>query len=58
VNRVNRNAAVFACRFTGSVGLAASLFLWKVAGFGSFLAGLAGSLFWFLLGRHYGRRRR
>jgi hypothetical protein len=55
---VNRNAAVFACRFTGAVGLAASLFLWKVAGFGSFLAGLAGSLFWFLLGRHYGLRRR
>ncbi|WP_164491808.1 hypothetical protein [Staphylospora marina] len=54
---MNRDAAIFACRFTGFAGLAASLFLWKVAGTGSFLAGLVGSACWFVLGETVRRRR-
>lgn len=44
---MNGKAAAFACNFTGIAGLAASLFLWKVSGLGSMIAGLIGSLFWF-----------
>lgn len=44
---MNGKAAVFACCFTGTAGLAASLFLWKVSGLGAMIAGLIGSGFWF-----------
>ncbi|MFC7441886.1 hypothetical protein [Laceyella putida] len=46
---MHERAAVFACRFTGVVGLLASLFLWKESGLPSFAAGLIGSGFWFAL---------
>lgn len=52
---MNKKAAVFACKFTGVTGLAASLFLWKVSGFGAMIAGLIGSLFWFGLAWWFNR---
>ncbi|KPC72581.1 hypothetical protein ADL26_14730 [Thermoactinomyces vulgaris] len=46
---MHERAAIFACRFTGVVGLLFSLFLWKVNGLPSFVAGLVSSCFWFAL---------
>ncbi|MBN2911004.1 hypothetical protein JQC72_16045 [Polycladomyces sp. WAk] len=53
---MNRKAAVFACRMTGWVGLAATLFLWQLYGWIGCVIGLAGSLLWFGLGRLFDRR--
>jgi hypothetical protein len=46
---MHEQAAIFASRVTGAIGLAASLFLWKVAGLWGLVLGLIGSGFWFWL---------
>jgi hypothetical protein len=46
---MHEQAAIFASRVTEVIGLAASLFLWKVAGLWAFVLGLIGSGFWFWL---------
>lgn len=50
---MNTKAAVFACRFTGFIGILASLLFWKMYGLTGLLLGLAGSMFWFGLGRYF-----
>lgn len=55
VREMNRKAAMFACRLTGWVGLAATFFLWQLYGWIGCVIGLAGSLLWFELGRLFDR---
>ncbi|WP_188646646.1 hypothetical protein [Marinithermofilum abyssi] len=52
---MNTKAAAFACRFTGFVGLLASLLLWKLYGIGGLITGCLLSGFWFILGWYYSR---
>ncbi|SFS76104.1 hypothetical protein [Marininema halotolerans] len=47
---MNVKAAVFACRFTGILGVLASFFMWKIYGPAGFLLGLVLSSLWFILG--------
>ncbi|QKG83499.1 hypothetical protein GXN76_02770 [Kroppenstedtia pulmonis] len=49
---MNAKASAFACRFTGCIGVIASLLFWKVYGPLGMIIGLIGSLFWFGLGRY------
>jgi hypothetical protein len=55
VIEMNTKAAAFACRFTGFVGLLASLLLWKLYGIGGLITGCLLSGFWFILGWYYSR---
>ncbi len=52
---MNTQAAVFACRFTGFIGILASLLFWKMYGLTGLSLGLAGSLLWFGLGLYFQR---
>ncbi|MFC4075581.1 hypothetical protein [Salinithrix halophila] len=52
---MNAKAAVFACRFTGAVGILASFLMWKIHGPVGFTLGLIFSLFWFALAWYYQR---
>ncbi|GGA53310.1 hypothetical protein GCM10007416_28030 [Kroppenstedtia guangzhouensis] len=52
---MNTQAAVFACRFTGFIGILASLLFWKMYGITGLSLGLAGSIFWFGLGLYFQR---
>lgn len=55
VRDMDKKAAVFACRLTGWVGLAVTLFLWQLYGWIGCVIGLVGSLLWFGLGRLFDR---
>jgi hypothetical protein len=44
---MNVQASVFACRFTGFVGILASLLFWNLYGLAGFAFGFIGSMFWF-----------
>ncbi|MDR6225904.1 hypothetical protein [Desmospora profundinema] len=52
---MNVSAAVFACRFTGVVGILASLLFWNLYGFAGLVFGLLSSMFWFGLAWHLQR---
>ncbi|PTX51493.1 hypothetical protein C8P63_13325 [Melghirimyces profundicolus] len=52
---MNKKAAVFACRFTGFIGILASLFFGKVYGPAGLVLGLIGSMFWFGLAWYFQR---
>ncbi|SDX10322.1 hypothetical protein SAMN05444487_11058 [Marininema mesophilum] len=47
---MNEKAAVFACHFTGVLGILASCLMWKIYGPTGFILGLVLSTFWFILG--------
>ncbi|MDA8354353.1 MAG: hypothetical protein M0Z65_14470 [Firmicutes bacterium] len=47
---MNKKAAVFACRFTGFIGLLVSLLFWYMYGLSGLVLGCIGSMVWFGLG--------
>jgi hypothetical protein len=53
---MHTQAVIFASRVTGVIGVAASLFLWKVAGLTGLILGLIGSAFWFWLAFYINRK--
>ncbi|SMO73598.1 hypothetical protein [Melghirimyces algeriensis] len=52
---MNKKAAIFACRFTGWVGILLSLLFWQIYGPVGLVIGWIGSMLWFGLAWYFQR---